>query len=232
MLRNWIALDDWRSALGSLPALADDEYSQNAERIQSILAYRWNAPELDRMRSQLDRGVVLGATAANLNTFVPARKYYKDLREGRDSITSYIAKAQSTLRVVAVNLMTGNTLESILDTFKAMIGRPGRPVMTILSLLNPEQAHLMETISPNLCLEPNELADQIHKLIARARKFHASLDPALQSSFELHCHASLPSVGERYYDRHRKRDWGNSAGDQSILAAGHRGIRIRGGIWK
>lgn len=203
VLRNWIALDDWRSALGSLPALADDEYSQNAESIRSILAYNWNAPELDRMRSQLDRGLVLGATAANLNTFVPARRYYKDMREGRDSITSYIAKAESTLRVVAINLMTGNTLESILDTFKAMIGRPGMPVTTILSLLDPAQVHLMETIAPNLGLEPNEMAEQIHKLIARARRFHASLDPALRSSFELHCHGSLPSASAIMIDIER-----------------------------
>jgi uncharacterized protein len=204
VLRSWIALDDWRSALGSLPALADDEYSQNEENIQSILAYNWNAPELDRMRSQLDRGVVLGATAANLNTFVPARRFYKDLREGRDSITSYIAKAESTLRVVAINLMTGNTLESILDTFKTMICRPGMPVTIILSLLDPEQGHLMETIAPNLGLEPSELAEQIHKLVARAQRFHTSLDPALQGSFELHCHSSLPSASAIMIDVERR----------------------------
>ncbi len=155
------------------------------------------------MRAQLDRGVVLGATAANLITFVPARRYYKDLCEGRDSITSYIAGAESTLRVVSINLMIGNTEESILDTFKVMISSPGMPVTTILSLLDPEQGHSMEPAAPNLGLEPNELAGQIHQLIARARRFHASLDPALQRSFELHCHGSLPSASAIMIDIER-----------------------------
>ena len=59
ILRRWIALDDWRSALNSLPALADDEYSQNQASIRSMLNYSWNVPELDQMRSQLDPSVSL-----------------------------------------------------------------------------------------------------------------------------------------------------------------------------
>jgi len=100
VLRDWIALDDRREALSVLPALADSEYAQGVEIIQSILDYRWNAPELEQMRTQLSPSVIMGASVAKLNTFVPARKYYKDLRGGRDSITSYIANAQYTLRVV------------------------------------------------------------------------------------------------------------------------------------
>ena len=126
------------------------------------------------------------------------------MRGGRDSITSYIGKAEYSLRVVGINLMTGNTLESILETFKAMICRPGAPVNVILSLLDPEQDHLMKTIAPNLGLGATEVSDQIHKLIARSLLFHSSLDPALRSSFELHCHPSLPSASAIMIDIERQ----------------------------
>lgn len=204
VLRNWIALDNWKEALGVLPALADSEYSQNSANIRSILNYTWNAPEIDEMRAQLDPALVKGVSIARLNTFVPARKHYKDLRGGRDSITSYIANAEHTLRIVGVNLMTGNTLEGILDTFKQLICRPGAPVSIILSLLDPEQDHLMKTMGPNLGIDPAELADQITKLISRSRSFYDSLDSALRSSFELHVHDALPSASAIMIDIERQ----------------------------
>jgi hypothetical protein len=204
ILRNWIALDDWREALSVLPALADSEYAQSREDVRSILNYKWNVPEIDEMRAQLHPSLVKGVSVAKLNTFVPARKHYKDLRGGRDSITSYIAKAEHTLRIVGVNLMTGNTLESILDTFKEIICRPGMPVTVVLSLLDPEQDHLMQTMGPNLNMDPAELADQITKLISRTRSFYSSLDPALRSSFELHLHKALPSASAIMIDIERQ----------------------------
>jgi patatin-like phospholipase/acyl hydrolase len=204
VLRDWIALDDWKEALSVLPALADSEYAHGSEYVRSILNYKWNAPELDQMRAQLEPSLVKGASVAKLNTFVPARKYYKDLRNGRDSITSYIATAQHTLRIVGVNLMTGNTLESILDTFRTLICRPGMPVTVILSLLDPEQDHLMKTMGPNLNMESAELADQIVKLISRTKTFYNSLDPALRSSFELHLHGALPSASAIMIDIERQ----------------------------
>lgn len=203
ILRNPIALDDWESALDQLPALADAEYSQHDESVRSLLGYSWTAPELDQMRERLDRAVVIGASAANLQTFVPARRYYKDLRGGRDSITSYIGKAETSLRVVSVNLMTGDTLESILETFRIMITRPGAPVRIVLSLLDPLEDHLMKTIAPNLNLDDAQVTDQINRLIERSREFRESLGPELRSLFELHCHASLPSASAIMIDVER-----------------------------
>jgi patatin-like phospholipase/acyl hydrolase len=204
ILRHPIALDDWGKALEELPALADAEYSQHDRTIRSLLEYTWSVPELDQMRQGLDRAVVIGASAANLQTFVPARSYYKDLRGGRDSITAYISKAESSLQLVAVNLMTGDTLESILETFRTLITRPAAPVRVVLSLLDPTQQHLIKTIAPNLNLDPRQVTDQINRLIARALAFHRSLDPAIQSMFELHCHASLPSASTIMIDVERK----------------------------
>lgn len=204
VLRSWIALDDWKEALGVLPALADSEYSLCSTDVRSLLNYKWNAPEIDEMREQLDPSLVRGVSIAKLNTFVPARKHYKDLRGGRDTITSYIARAEHTLRIVGVNLMTGNTLESILDTFKQLICRPGLPVSVTLSLLDPEQDHLMKTMGPNLSMDPADLADQIEKLISRTRTFYSSLDPALRSSFELHVHNALPSASAIMIDIERQ----------------------------
>jgi hypothetical protein len=194
ILRHQIALDDWRVALEELPPLADSEYSQHGESIRSIMNYTWNVPELDQMRERLDRSVIVGAAAANLQTFVPARKYYKDLRDGRDSITSYISKAEVSLHMISVNLMTGDTLESILETFRIMITRPGAAVRIILSLLDPQEQHLMQTIAPNLNLDLGQVTDQINRLIRRSLDFRESLEPGVQSLFELHCHTSLPSA--------------------------------------
>lgn len=203
VLRHPILLDDWEGALDELPALADAEYSQHDRSIRSILSYSWTAPEIEQMRDRLGRGVIIGASAANLQTFVPARKYYKDLRGGRDSITSYISKAETSLHLVSVNLMTGDTLESILDTFRIMITRPGAPVRVVLSLLDPREEHLIKTIAPNLNLDAVQVTDQIGRLIARSVIFHDSLEPPLQSLFELHCHATLPSASAIMIDVER-----------------------------
>lgn len=203
VLRHSVSLDDWETALDELPALADAEYSQHEPSIRSVLDYSWTAPELEQMRERLDRGVVIGASAANLRTFVPARRYYKDLRGGRDSITSYITKAEISLRLVSVNLMTADALESILDTFRIMITRPATPIRITLSLLDPQESHLIKTIAPNLNLEATQVTDQIERLIARSLSFHSSLDRTLQPLFELHCHRSLPSASAIMIDIER-----------------------------
>ena len=61
----------------------------------------------------------------------------------------------------------------------------------------------MKTIAPNLNLDAEDVADQVRKLIKRSLQFRDSLDPALKSSFELHCHKSLPSASAIMVDVER-----------------------------
>jgi predicted acylesterase/phospholipase RssA len=193
-LREWIALDDWAAALRVLPGLADSVYAQVEPSIRSLLMYRPVKPEADQMRESLSSSVIIGAATANLNTFIPARKYYHQLRKGRDSISSYISSTRSSLRIVSINLVTGSSVESIVDTFRQILSHPDRAPTIVVSLLDPEEEHLMRAVSPNFPLTWSELQHQIRQLVRQLTDFHASIEDRRKSSFQLYCHQTVPAA--------------------------------------
>lgn len=171
-LTKWISLDDARSALSFLPALAESEYERYSTRIAGMISTEdliseEVLPELSPMlrRSLADAGVT---------RFMPARKYYALYRDGRESIGSYISLAQGSLTMVSISLATGMDLEKVIDTFRALLNR-AHPVKITISLLDPELPYLMASTAPVMDKTPEELTKSIKDTITELGKLWASL---------------------------------------------------------
>lgn len=194
LLPRSIPLDDVHAALDVLPGLADAEYAEHSETITQLLADAPLSANLDQMRSGLDRSVVIGAHEARLRTFIPSRGYYRALRDGRDSITAYISKAENSLVLVSINLMTGVHLEDILTMFRNMIERPGRPVNITVSLIDLKVQHVLMNTAPLFKLEWEDLATQIRETLEALLRLRESLSPALRRHLDIRCHSTLPGA--------------------------------------
>jgi hypothetical protein len=201
ILAQWIPLDDYRSANRVLPGIADSEFDRFREQIGLLQQYDGPSSS-ERAKKRVSDTVIAGAAAASLKTFIPARKYYKEFRDGRESITSYIEQATSDLVIVGINLMTGDALESIFDRFHSMLMRPQRAVGITLSLLDPEEDHLMRSVSSNLNMSAHGLARQINELIERTIAFADGLNIEARRRFHLTCHGTIPSASAIMIDVH------------------------------
>lgn len=190
-LREWIALDDADSALATLPALAESEYDEHSQGIQAILA-RSPRPVAET-EVPLSPILVRGLNEANISKFVPSRKYYGQFREGRESISSYVALAETSLTMVSINLATGLELERVVDVFTEMLDRE-HSVKIIVSLLDPEHFYLMQSIAPVIDAEAQDLQDKIRRVVVRLQDFHKGLRGSKSRNFELYCHAALPNA--------------------------------------
>ncbi|RBO84299.1 patatin-like phospholipase [Nocardia puris] len=202
ILTKWISLDDHRAALDILPGLSDAEFDRNVEKLRGLLDYRPDAGPWAKEIAGVPWSTLAGVAAANVTAFIPSRKFYGEFREGRESITSYISSAQEDLTLVSVNLMTGDTLESILETFQEMLSRADRGVRVTLSLLNPEAQYLMDTVAPNINFTGEQLKPQIQSLVDRVVQFKAQLTPEMRGRFKLVCHNTLPSASAIMIDIH------------------------------
>lgn len=207
-LPRWIPLDHGREALLRLPALADSQADQYCSRIEDLLARPSTVSVPDSLlRSTVNPIAVAGISAANLRTFIPARKYYAQFRGGRESITMFIAQASEELLMVSVNLMTGDAFEKILDTFGTMLNSSVPPPTITLSLLDPKEDYLMKSISGNLDIGYKNLAESIDELIIKVGAFYNLLSYEQQGFFKLHCHKTVPSASAILIDPHR--EWGS-----------------------
>jgi predicted acylesterase/phospholipase RssA len=201
-LPRWIPLDDAHGAIERLPALADSEFDKSWYQLRRLFDREVIRDEFAETLKNVSPTAVAGVAAANLKTFIPARKYYAIYRGGRESITEYIAQAHDELFVVSVNLMTGHAIESILGTFLKMLSRPDAPVRITLSLLDPEETSLMHAVAGNLDMQGEELASSINRLIGKIGDFHTGLSDQTRDRFRLHCHKTLPSASAIMIDPH------------------------------
>lgn len=192
-LRQWISLDDAKRANELLPGLAESEYERFRPQIEKFLM-RSHVTVSEDVDPQLPLVLRRGLYEANITKFVPSRKYYAQFREGRESISSYVALATTSLTMVSINLATGLELEKVVDVFEEMIVRRGRPVRIVVSLLDPERYYLMEALAPVLDLDPAELRERVVRALARLLEFERSLSRHLRPYFRLHAHASLPNA--------------------------------------
>ncbi|MBF6446577.1 patatin-like phospholipase family protein [Nocardia elegans] len=194
ILTKWIALDDYRMALDVLPGLSDAEFDKNFGKLQALLDYRPVTEPWANEIAGVPWTTLAGVAIANITAFIPSRKFYGEFREGRESITAYISSAKEDLTLVSVNLMTGDTLESILETFQEMLSRKDSRIRITLSLLNPRAQHLMEAVAPNIGRTGAELEPQIQGLVERVMRFRSGLTPEMRGRFKLVCHNTLPSA--------------------------------------
>ena len=194
VLPEWVSLDEARRANELLPPLAESEFDRTFRKVQALVAREITYDDASHVRKKVTPTLAAGVAAAGLNTFIPARKYYLEFRDGRASITDYIAQAHRELIVVSINLMTGDALESILTTFRRMLCRPDSPVRITLSLLDPEKTHLVHAVAANLDVDGEWLRTSIERILTKIAAFRAELPREVRDYFSLYCHETLPSA--------------------------------------
>jgi hypothetical protein len=148
-----------------------------------------------------DPVAIQGIVAANIRRFTPARKYYSQFRPGCESITAYVAQAKQHLVMVSINLMTGDALEDILETFRMMLLSGTR---ITLSLLDPEMEYLTLAVASSLNTTGDELSTAISRVVNKTVAFVSTLPEPQRANFALHCHATLPPASAILIDPHEE----------------------------
>jgi transcriptional regulator with XRE-family HTH domain len=135
-----------------------------------------------------------GLAEARVTRFHPSRHYYSLLREGRSTISDYVAQATVSLEMVSINLATGMELERVIDTFESMLLRPKSTMRIVVSLLDPKQTYLMKSIAPVVRAQPKTLALRIQDTLQALDDFRRDrLPPRKAEQFEVYCHQVLPN---------------------------------------
>jgi Patatin-like phospholipase len=186
-----IALDDAGAAIERLPGLAKSTFDEEGEAL-----VRWLLDERQDLPTEngfdLPEPLRIGLEAANLKRFIPSRRFYEPLRGGRGSIAEYVVTANRSLTMVSINLATGVDMEQIQDTLAKMILERERPVAIAVSMLDPNEAHLMQTVAPVLGRTPTNMAQRVVDSLESLTGFHDSLPNWAQNYFRLSCHNVLP----------------------------------------
>ena len=148
----------------------------------------------EEMEISIPRELVLGAHEAGLSRFFPSREHYKRFRGGLDSISEYVALADTCLEMISINLATGTDIEGVLDTFEDLIQRR-KPVTVRISLLDPELPYLAQAIAPVVSAAPTTLIGRTSDTLdALAQLRDVRLGKARRKYLEVWCHSCVPNA--------------------------------------
>ena len=206
-LKEWIPLDDYRKSRANLPSIADIEFEQNREKIEDFFS---SLPPI--RKNSLSSVAIESAANAGLTRFNSSRRDYSKYRKDSANITDYIEQAQRKLVMVSVNLMTGDGIEGITNSFRKLIVERKEPVKVTVSLLNPDRLELMMAIVGNFERGQNveqsakDWSGRISDVIRRLGEFRKSLPESKREYFELKVHNSIPSASAILIDP--EEEWG------------------------
>jgi predicted acylesterase/phospholipase RssA len=190
-LIEWVALDDAERAVRTLPGLAEVEYEQQGpELVRWLESPRRTAPSSS---PPLHPSLEAGIRAAGITRVIPARRYYAEFRQGRESISAYVSAATRTLTMISINLATGGELERIERVFAELLDRT-HPVRIRVSLLDYEDPALMAAISSILDMRADRVQQRISDTMSRLVTFRDALDDERRSHVELFRHRTIPSA--------------------------------------
>lgn len=167
--------------------------------IASEIIDAYNAAKGKKAPIEIDEDVsadplTRGVAEAGLTRFFPSRQYYRTLRDGRDSIGSYIAQTTNTVEMVSISLATGMELERVIDVFCEILQRPEETAVKV-SLLDYKKPYLMKAIAPVIGSKPDSLALRIQDTITNLRDFSdEKLSNSARSRFEVWCHNVIPNA--------------------------------------
>lgn len=130
--------------------------------------------------------------AAGLIAFIPSREYYALLRPGAPTIDKYVATAKRTVVIVSINLMTGIPFDDLCRVISNGLGRKEGLDSAVVSLLNPDNAHLMHVVGPVLNMTPDGLARDIRGCLQKLVRFKVGLPDSSKEHMEIRVHDSFP----------------------------------------
>ena len=195
-LNEFIGLDDAQMANDRLPPLAEQEAGQSSEQIINML--RRDIPHLKEQDEAANEEFESDAyiprelvEASGLTGFYPSRQYYI-LRDGAESIDSYVEKATKTLTMVSINLMTGLPFTNLCNVLERKLENSDNDFQALISLLNPNNADLIFAISPALSRTKEQLSISIEDTIKELIDFRNTLSSSAMSRLQLRVHNSIP----------------------------------------
>lgn len=203
-LEKLIRMTDSTQANATLPARAERDFERHQKAMTSLLTIEDEVVPPTPAVDELDPKLIEGIAAANLKRFVPARKYYRHLRDGRESISDYIGLARKTLALVSINLATGLEMERVLDTFDRLLTERASPVRISVSFLDPAKDHLLESLAPIMDQTVERLRTRIVDALIDVLDFQDSLSDELQTNFTILRHPALPMASAIMIDSDEK----------------------------
>jgi hypothetical protein len=130
---------------------------------------------------------------AGLKSFFPSRMYYPRFRDKIGSIDSYVNTAKNSLIMVSINLMTGLPMDGLCDVLeKRLVEEKKENFKATVSLLDPQEEHLMKSMAPIFNLECNKFSEMINEALSTLVIFRNKLPSKYRKNFRISAHKSIP----------------------------------------
>jgi len=183
-------LDDVKKAVQVLPPLAEREAINLAPSIRKMFFDTASISVHPGKKYKLPFQLEQLVSAAGLSAFYPSRDYYKQWRKA-STIDEYVSTARSSVVMVSINLMTGVPFDGLCEALEKKL--ESNPIFTVLiSLVDPSQDHLMQTLAPALAMTASNLESSIRDSLRRLNEMRSGLSESARSRFTLRVHRSIP----------------------------------------
>ncbi|MBI5138798.1 MAG: hypothetical protein HZA95_03290 [Candidatus Vogelbacteria bacterium] len=146
-----------------------------------------------------------GISESGITTFYPSRDFYGILRRDASTIDRYISKAEISVIMVSINLMTGLPFNDLCTCLRRKLKGNGCEFKATISLLNPNQSELISVVSPILNCEAIDLANSIRRSLKDLLIFKKSLPKHLHAHLDVRVHSVLPFGSAILLDHENKR---------------------------
>lgn len=193
-LEDPIPLDDAKSAIERLPALAEAEEENTWESIKARFVVPKNAGDSKRRPpAKMFEAVSADAVqAAGLTAFYASRDQYRTQREHASSIDRYVATAQRTLMMISVNLRTGLPIDGVAAVLKRKLEADDVAFRATVSLLDPLSDELMKTMAVVLDKTPADLSHEISESLRQLLHIREGMPASVQARFSIRVHRAIP----------------------------------------
>lgn len=205
-LDEFISLDDYDKAIKKLPplaeSLANDKIPEILDMLQSkVKVSSKNDEKMVCEPSDLEFVSKELIEASGLTGFYPARRFYSS-RKDASSIDTYVGRSQKNLVMISINLLTGLEFDNLCIQIQNKLNRINE-FNVIISLLNPNKADLIFSISPILNKTKDQLYQSIKSTIDKLVEFRIGLSSEAQKRFDIRVHNTIP-FGSAIMIDHRK----------------------------
>lgn len=183
-------LDDVEAALTALPPLAEKEAVATAHHIKHAFFTPSNSQSASRRHIPPPSLIGHQIPAAGLTAFYPTRDYYRMFRAAA-TVDAYVGTAKKSVVMISINLMTGVPFDGLCDVLKKRLeGDQG--FSALISLIDPKQNYLMDSLAPVLNMTSDALASSIADSLSRLTALKQELSESARRRFSIRVHRSIP----------------------------------------
>jgi hypothetical protein len=160
----------------------------NLASITTFITYYFSDENIEPNKNSLE----FLLEQAGITAFYPDRDYYKLRGDNAKSISGYISQAKINLTLVSVSFITGRDYEGTLDIIRDKLNARDISFHFCISLLNPNQNYLLDSLSHSFGKTRAELKKDINKGLQELIAFRNSLSATAKSRFKIHLHNTIP----------------------------------------